>query len=74
MEPAMKMTGIEHVVYGADCSVPCSTEETMEENRLAVREIARRHKGDEDWVGLDGFELFQSAAARARSVSSIHVH
>jgi 6-methylsalicylate decarboxylase len=69
MEPAMKMTGIEHIIYGADCGVPCSTEDTMEENRSAVKEIAKRHDGDEDCVGLNGFKLFQSAAARTRRVS-----
>ncbi|KAI0166619.1 hypothetical protein GGR57DRAFT_447296 [Xylariaceae sp. FL1272] len=65
MEPAIKMTGIEHVVYGADCGVPCSTETTMEENRHAVRDIAKKVKGDGDFVGVNGFRLFPAASLRA---------
>lgn len=69
LEPALKMTGIEHVVYGADCGVPCSTEDTMEENREAVKAIAGRH-GDSEVVGMNGFELFPNAKARAQARKS----
>ncbi|KAI1267304.1 hypothetical protein F5Y18DRAFT_379825 [Xylariaceae sp. FL1019] len=65
MEPAIRMTGIEHVVYGADCGVPCSTEATMEENRHAVRDMAKKVKGDGDFVGMNGFNLFPAARLRA---------
>ncbi|KAJ5087789.1 hypothetical protein N7456_011405 [Penicillium angulare] len=65
MEPAIKMTGIEHVVYGADCGVPCSTEATMAENLVNTRVIAKRVSGDEDFVGMNGFHLFPAAKARA---------
>ncbi|KAK7752014.1 hypothetical protein SLS62_005976 [Diatrype stigma] len=56
MEPAIKMTGIEHVVYGADCGVPCSTEDTMEENRRTVQAIAEKVMGDGDF-GLERVRL-----------------
>lgn len=67
MEPAVKMSGIEHIVYGADCGVPCSTEATMEENREYVMEIARKNTGNSDFVGTNGFDLFPNAKARAAS-------
>ncbi|RYP16752.1 hypothetical protein DL765_004929 [Monosporascus sp. GIB2] len=67
MEPAIKMTGIEHVVYGADCGVPCSTEATMEENRRTVRAIAEKVTGDPEFVGMNGFDLFPAARMRATS-------
>lgn len=65
MEPAIKMTGIHHVVYGADCGVPCSTEATMEENRRTVRDIAEKVTGDGKFVGMNGFDLFPAARLRA---------
>ncbi|GAW16317.1 hypothetical protein ANO14919_057420 [Xylariales sp. No.14919] len=67
MEPAVKMTGIEHIVYGEDCGVPCSTEATMEENRAVVKLISNSLTGDEDAVGMNGFELFPAARMRAMS-------
>jgi predicted TIM-barrel fold metal-dependent hydrolase len=69
LEPAIKMTGIEHVVYGADCGVPCSTEATMEENRATVRTIAEKVQGDGEFIGMNGFELFPAAKARATGTS-----
>jgi hypothetical protein len=36
------MVGVEQGIYGADCGVPCSTEEKMEENRMAVLEVEER--------------------------------
>ncbi|CAI6049915.1 unnamed protein product [Clonostachys chloroleuca] len=66
MEPAVRMVGIEHVVYGADCGVPCSTERTMEENKEAVRMIAKKY-GDSEQVGMNGFKLFPYAEMRAQS-------
>jgi predicted TIM-barrel fold metal-dependent hydrolase len=67
MEPAVKMAGIEHIVYGADCGVPCSTELTMEENRESVMDIAQKSTGDGNFVGMNGFDLFPNAKARAAS-------
>lgn len=67
MEPAVKMTGIEHIVYGADCGVPCSTKATMEENRESVMAIAQKNTGNSNFVGMNGFDLFPNAKARAAS-------
>lgn len=36
----MNMTGVDHIVYGADCGVTCSTAATMEENREAFKATA----------------------------------
>ncbi|CRG89241.1 hypothetical protein PISL3812_06277 [Talaromyces islandicus] len=67
MEPAVKMAGIEHIVYGADCGVPCLTEATMEENREYVIAIAQKITGNSNFVGKKGFDLFPNAKARAAS-------
>ncbi|KAI1162664.1 hypothetical protein F5B18DRAFT_370384 [Nemania serpens] len=63
--PAIQMVGIKHVVYGADCGVPCSTEATMAENQRDVTDMERMLFGDVGMVGLNGWALFPDAAKRA---------
>lgn len=67
MQPAVKMVGKEHVVYGADCGVPCSTTDTMEENRRAVLEVERELGMKEGTVGENAWKLFPAAAKRVRA-------
>lgn len=67
LPPAIKMVGKERCVYGADCGVPCSTEVTMEKNRLAVLEI-EKELGVEGEIGVNGWALFPSAARRIEIV------
>jgi predicted TIM-barrel fold metal-dependent hydrolase len=67
LAPAITMVGKERCVYGADCGVPCSTERTMEQNRMAVLEI-ERELGIEGEVGMNGWTLFPSAAKRIEIV------
>ena len=67
LAPAMRMVGWEHCVYGADCGVPCSTDDTMEENRMAVLEVEKREMGQEGRVGMNGWKLFPAAAKRAKA-------
>ncbi|KAI1246376.1 hypothetical protein MGN70_013275 [Eutypa lata] len=70
VEPAIKMTGIHHVVYGADCGVPCSTEATIEENRRIVRNISEKVTGDGEFLGMNGFDLFPAAKMRVIGITS----
>ncbi|KAI9828573.1 MAG: hypothetical protein M1819_006565 [Sarea resinae] len=63
--PAMRMVGAGKCVYGADCGVPCSTELTMEENRLHVLEMEEKETGKRGGVGMNGWTLFPAAARRA---------
>ncbi|CAJ2510690.1 Uu.00g063150.m01.CDS01 [Anthostomella pinea] len=67
LQPAIKMVGKEHVVYGADCGVPCSTHATMEKNKEAVMEIERELGMKTGTVGRNGWELFPSAAKRVET-------
>jgi 6-methylsalicylate decarboxylase len=64
LQPAVKMVGPEHVVYGADCGVPCSSEETMEKNRKAIVQVSSELSMGPDTVGRNGWHLFPKAAAR----------
>ena len=64
LEPALRMVGSQHVVYGSDCGVPCSTKKTMEENRKAVSEIEHKLGLEVGYFGSNAWNLFPSAAQR----------
>lgn len=65
LQPASKMVGIEHVVYGDDCGVPCSTASTMEANRESVLKVAKSLGFDGNTIGGNAWKLFPLAAKRA---------
>lgn len=65
LAPAVKMVGIEHIIYGSDCGVPCSTNETMEENKMDVLEFEAAHGFTEGGILANGWTLFPHAAERA---------
>ncbi|KAI9846545.1 MAG: autophagy protein [Thelocarpon superellum] len=73
LPPAIRMVGAERCVYGADCGVPCSTEATMEENRLAVLDVEAREAGSKGTIGQNGWvqELCASSAAVASKTLDI---
>ncbi|KAK8196119.1 hypothetical protein M8818_007272 [Zalaria obscura] len=69
LQPALKMVGKDHVVYGADCGVPCSTQATMEENRRSVINVGESLGVEGDQIGTNAWKLFPSAAARVEGAS-----
>ncbi|KAF6218732.1 hypothetical protein HO133_005274 [Letharia lupina] len=64
MAPALHMVPPDHLVYGADCGVPCSTESTMEANKKAVLEYEGLSRSQRDAIGRNVLSLFPAAAAR----------
>lgn len=62
--PAVAMTGKQHLVYGSDCGVPCSTEQTLEQNRLALKNVSILTGAEVEALGRRAFELFPSAKKR----------
>ena len=65
LQPAIDLVGKSHLVYGADCGVPCSTEATMEENKrniLSFKGFTEAEK--EDVMSRTLRSLFPAAAAR----------
>jgi hypothetical protein len=62
--PAMAMTGLDHIVYGSDCGVPCSTEATMDANIVALRERAGLSPDQVQFIGRNALNLFPKTAAR----------
>ncbi|KAJ9626965.1 hypothetical protein H2203_003423 [Taxawa tesnikishii (nom. ined.)] len=67
LQPALKMVGKDHIVYGADCGVPCSTTHTMEDNRHSVLSVAKSQGVDGNEIGTNGWQLFPAAAARVEA-------
>ena len=67
LAPALMMTTPDHIVYGADCGVPCSSESTMERNKQAVLEYGGFAGEQAEAVGSNVLKLFPRAAARLRS-------
>lgn len=65
LSPAVQMVGVEHVIYGADCGVPCSTELTMEENKTDVLNWEEKNNVPKGTILTNGWELFPQAAIRA---------
>ena len=64
MAPALLMVPLNHLVYGADCGVPCSTESTMEANKKAILNYAGLTKDQRNAIGRNVLALFPAAAAR----------
>lgn len=64
MAPALHMVSADHLVYGADCGVPCSTEATMEANRKAVLEFEGLSQEQRTAIGRNVLALFPAAAQR----------
>lgn len=66
LQPGLGMVGHVHVVYGSDCGVPCTTEETAEENRLTLLAFKGLSKDQIDEIGGNALKLFPAAAERLR--------
>ena len=62
---ALTMVAADHIVYGADCGVPCSTDETMGANITALQNSALLDRDQIDALGRRALALFPRAANRA---------
>ncbi|RVX71649.1 hypothetical protein B0A52_03833 [Exophiala mesophila] len=65
LEPAAKMVGWSHCLYGADCGVPCSTWKTMDENMMDVAAREADAGVEQGTVRDNTWRLFPAAAKRA---------
>jgi predicted TIM-barrel fold metal-dependent hydrolase len=62
--PALAMTACDHLVYGSDCGVPCTTETTMQMNLEALFGYAGLTREQIEEIGHNALILFPSAAKR----------
>ena len=70
--PALRLVGKKHVVYGADCGVPCSTEATMEENRKNILGYEGLTEEEKDAIGHNVKVLFPEAIKRMNGMANGH--
>nr|BFD86917.1 amidohydrolase family protein [Streptomyces sp. Xyl84] len=61
---ALTMTTPDHLVYGSDSGVPCSTEETVEANRKSLLQFDGLTPRQRQDIGRNAAVLFPGAAAR----------
>jgi predicted TIM-barrel fold metal-dependent hydrolase len=62
--PALAMTTPDHLVYGSDCGVPCTTEATMQMNIDALLGYAGLSPSQIEDIGHNALKLFPAAAER----------
>jgi len=68
LAPALAMTTADHLVYGSDCGVLCSSEATMQENLRSLRAFPGLTKLEIEEIGRAGVKLFPSIAARVQPI------
>jgi predicted TIM-barrel fold metal-dependent hydrolase len=61
---ALEMTTPEHIVYGSDCGVPCSTDATMDANIEALVRFGGLASDQIQAIGRNALTLYPKAAAR----------
>jgi predicted TIM-barrel fold metal-dependent hydrolase len=62
--PALAMTTHDHLVYGSDCGVPCTTDATMQVNLEALLGYAGLTREQIEEIGHNALRLFPAAADR----------
>jgi hypothetical protein len=58
------MTTHEHLVYGSDCGVPCTTDATMQMNLESLLSYAGMTSEQIEGIGHNALRLFPAAAER----------
>jgi predicted TIM-barrel fold metal-dependent hydrolase len=64
LRPVLTMAGKGQLVYGSDCGVPCSTEETLSENLLSLLNFEDLDREEIDAIGHRATDIFPGIAAR----------
>jgi 6-methylsalicylate decarboxylase len=64
--PALAMTTCDHIVYGSDCGVPCTTDETALANIEALFHFSGLERDQVEQIGRNALTLFPEAAKRIK--------
>jgi predicted TIM-barrel fold metal-dependent hydrolase len=65
--PALAMTTCDHIVYGSDCGVPCTTDDTALANIEALFHFSGLARDQVEQIGRNALALFPEAAKRVGS-------
>ena len=68
--PALAMTTHNHIVYGSDCGVPCTTDATMDANIEALLSYSGLTREQIEEIGHNALRLFPTAAARIEEAAA----
>lgn len=68
--PALEMVGCNHIVYGSDCGVPCSSDETVMANMAALLNLTCLTPEQIQFIGRNALNLFPRAAERLAASSN----
>lgn len=68
MAPALAMTGCDHIVYGSDCGVPCTTDATAIANIEALLSFSGLTPDQIEQIGHNALRLFPAAAERLEKI------
>ena len=74
MHTAIQVVGKNHIAYGADCGVPCSTDATMEENKRNILAYEGMTEDERSQIGRNLYHLFPAAVKRLRHISGPNGH
>lgn len=66
LAPALAMTTCDHIVYGSDCGVPCTVEDTMRANIEAILGFVGLAPEQIEQIGHNALSLFPAAAEQFR--------
>jgi len=64
LAPALAMTTCDHIVYGSDCGVPCSTDETLTANLKSLLSFTGIEAHQIEAIGHNALKLFSKASKR----------
>jgi predicted TIM-barrel fold metal-dependent hydrolase len=65
LRPALEMTSCDHLVYGSDCGVACSTDESMDANLSRLLNFDGLSREQIAAIGTNAARLFPGAMQRA---------
>ena len=68
---ALTMTTPDRIVYGSDCGVPCTSDDTMNANIEALLSFGGLTPGQIDSIGRNALRLFPDAAARIQVAAAV---
>ncbi len=70
LRPALELAGCDHLVYGSDCGVPCSSEGTLEANLDALLDFPDLTDAELQAVGRNALAVFTALASRLAATPS----
>ena len=71
ISPAVTMCGHDHLVYGSDCGVPCSSEATLARNIDALFDESGLDRRQVDEIGRNALRLFPSVEPRLATAAGL---